>query len=136
MSQESKHSSNRPGGSMISPVTLRPTGDGARVPDRYQLGNQAGKGGMGAVYQALDHQTGALVAVKVLHSRGAIEMARFDQEARVLAELSHPGIVRYFDHGLTPDGAPYIAMEWLDGETLEGRLARGRLGPAQARGIG
>ena len=120
---------------MLFPVTASTTGSGVRFPDRYELRAQAGKGGMGAVYQALDHQTGALVAVKVLHSRGAIEMARFDQEARVLAELSHPGIVRYFDHGLTPDGAPYIAMEWLDGETLEGRLARGRLGPAQAARI-
>lgn len=120
---------------MLFPVTASTTGSGVRFPDRYELRAQAGKGGMGAVYQALDRQTGALVAVKVLHSRGAIEMARFAQEARVLAELSHPGIVRYFDHGLTPDGAPYIAMEWLDGETLEERLARGRLGPAQAARI-
>ena len=132
MSQESKHSSNRPGGSMISPVTLRPTGDGARVPDRYQLGNQAGKGGMGAVYQALDRQTGAFVAIKVLHSRGTIELARFEQEARVLAELQHPGIVRYFEHGITPAGSPFIVMEWLEGETLEDRMDRGRLGPAGA----
>ncbi len=64
-----------------------------------------------------------------------MELARFNQEAKVLAELSHPGIVRYLDHGLTPDGAPYIAMEWLDGETLEDRLARGRLGPGEVARI-
>ena len=87
---------------------------------------------MGEVHQALDRQTGLLVAVKVLHSRGMIEMARFNQEARVLSELSHPGIVRYFDQGVTPAGAPYIAMEWLEGETLEDRLVRGRLGPEDA----
>jgi hypothetical protein len=87
---------------------------------------------MGTVYQAIDRQTGAMVALKILHSRTTIEQARFDQEARVLSELSHPGIVRYFDHGVTPNGSPYIAMEWLEGETLEDRLGRGNLGPAAA----
>ena len=120
---------------MKSVVTPRTPGGGARLPERYLLKSQAGKGGMGVVYQAVDRDTGKLVAVKVLYSRGAIEMARFEQEARVLAELSHPGIVRYSDHGLTPDGSPYIAMEWLEGETLEDRLARGRLAPAEAAGI-
>jgi hypothetical protein len=89
-------------------------------------------GGMGTVYQAIDRESGALVALKILHSRNTIEQARFEQEARVLAELCHPGIVRYFDHGLTPNGSPYIAMEWLEGETLEDRLGRGTLGPAAA----
>jgi eukaryotic-like serine/threonine-protein kinase len=87
-------------------------------------------GGMGTVYQALDRDSGALIALKILHSHNTIEQARFDQEARVLAELSHPGIVRYFDHGVTPNESPYIAMEWLEGETLEDRLGRGRLGAA------
>jgi serine/threonine protein kinase len=87
---------------------------------------------MGTVYQALDRKTGNLIALKILHSRNTVEQARFDQEARVLAELSHPGIVRYFDHGVTPNGSPYIAMEWLDGETLEDRLGRGNLGPVAA----
>jgi eukaryotic-like serine/threonine-protein kinase len=117
---------------MESSVTPRLSGGASRLPERYQLKAQAGKGGMGVVYQAVDRETGAQVAVKVLNSRGAIEMARFEQEARVLAELSHPRIVRYSDHGMTPDGSPYIAMEWLDGETLEDRLARGRLGPVEA----
>jgi hypothetical protein len=70
-----------------------------------------------------------VVALKVLHVRTATESARFDQEARLLAELSHPGIVRYFDRGTAPHGAPFIAMEWLEGETLEERLSRGSLGP-------
>jgi eukaryotic-like serine/threonine-protein kinase len=103
-----------------------------QLPERYSWKCRAGKGGMGEVHQALDRTTGELVAVKVLHARGVVEMARFRQEARLLAELSHPGIVRYFDHGVTPAGAPYIAMEWLEGETLEDRLDRGRIGPADA----
>lgn len=116
----------------MSSVTPRTPGGGTPFAERYELKNQAGVGGMGTVYQALDRQTGTLVALKILHSRTTIEQARFDQEARVLAELSHPGIVRYFDHGVTPNGSPYIAMEWLEGETLEDRLGRGNLGPAAA----
>jgi hypothetical protein len=116
----------------MSPVTPSTPGGGTPFGERYELKNQAGVGGMGTVYQALDRQTGTLVALKILHSRATIEQARFSQEARVLAELSHPGIVHYFDHGITPNGSPYIAMEWLEGETLEDRLGRGNLGPAAA----
>jgi eukaryotic-like serine/threonine-protein kinase len=116
----------------MSSVTPRTPGGGSPFAERYELKNQAGVGGMGTVYQAIDRQTGTMVALKILHSRTTIEQARFDQEARVLAELSHPGIVRYFDHGMTPNGSPYIAMEWLEGETLEDRLGRGNLGPAAA----
>ena len=118
--------------SSVDPIT---SGSGSRFSERYDLGKRAGMGGMGAVYRAIDRQSGAVVAIKILHSRGTLELARFDQETRVLAELSHPGIVRYFNHGTTADGAPYLAMEWLDGETLEDRLARGRLGPAEATSV-
>jgi len=98
--------------------------------DRFELKSEAGTGGMGTVYQAIDRRTGAVVALKVLQVRTATETARFDQEARLLAELSHPGIVRYFDRGTAPHGSPFIVMEWLEGETLEERLSRGTLGPA------
>ena len=98
--------------------------------DRFELKSEAGTGGMGTVYQAIDRRSGAVVALKVLHVRTATESARFDQEARLLAELCHPGIVRYFDRGTAPHGSPFIAMEWLEGETLEERLSRGTLGPA------
>jgi serine/threonine protein kinase len=87
---------------------------------------------MGTVYQAVDRESGSLVAIKILHQTSTIETARFEQEARLLAELHHPGIVRYFANGLTAQGQPYIAMEWLEGETLEERMSRGRLGPAAA----
>jgi hypothetical protein len=101
-----------------------------RLNDRFELKSQAGVGGMGTVYQALDRRTGGLVGVKILNVKSLTDVGRFDQEAALLRELLHPGIVRYIDHGLTSHGDPYIAMEWLDGETLEQRLARGRLAPA------
>ncbi len=117
---------------MMSSVIRSTPGTGTRFSQRYELKYQAGIGGMGTVYQAIDRQSGVPIALKILHSRKAVEQARFEQEARVLAELSHPGIVRYFDHGETPDGALYIAMEWLEGETLEDRVGRGSLDPGSA----
>jgi hypothetical protein len=95
--------------------------------DRFELKAQAGAGGMGVVYQAIDSTSGRSVAVKILSVKRVTDVGRFAEEAKVLQELRHPGIVRYVDHGLTSHGDPYIAMEWLEGETLEQRLARGRL---------
>jgi hypothetical protein len=62
------------------------------------------------------------VAIKVLAMQGRGAIARFAQEARVLAELAHPAIVRYVGQGVTADGQPFLAMEWLDGEDLAARL--------------
>ena len=101
-----------------------------RLNDRFELKAQAGAGGMGTVYQAIDRRTDQLAAVKILAVKSVTDVGRFDQEATLLQELRHPGIVRYVDHGLTSHGDPYIAMEWLEGETLEQRLARGRLAQA------
>ena len=104
--------------------------------DRFELKSEAGTGGMGTVYQAIDRRTGAVVALKVLHVRTATESARFDQEARLLAELSHPGIVRYFDRGTEPHGSPFIAMEWLEGNSGGAPFARlAGSGGCRARGL-
>ncbi|HEY0709830.1 MAG TPA: serine/threonine-protein kinase, partial [Polyangia bacterium] len=100
--------------------------------DRFELKSRAGAGGMGTVYQAVDRRNDKVVAVKILNVKSVTDVGRFDSEATLLQELRHPGIVRYVDHGLTSHGDPYIAMEWLEGETLEQRLARGRLAPAGA----
>src|SRR5262249_22302547 len=52
---------------------------------------------------------------------------RFVREATLLADLAHGSIVSYVAHGVTADGVPYLAMEWLEGENVAERLARGRL---------
>ncbi len=104
--------------------------------DRFELKAQAGAGGMGIVYQAIDQQTGGSVAVKILNVKSVSDVGRFGEEATLLQELRHPGIVRYVAHGLTSHGDPYIAMEWLEGETLEQRLARGRLPAAGVAHLG
>ncbi len=98
------------------------------VDGRYAILERAGVGGVGSVYRALDRQTNILVAVKVLHVPNATAQARFLTEARALAGLEHPHIVRYVTHGIFNDGEPYLVMEWLEGESLDKRLARERLG--------
>jgi eukaryotic-like serine/threonine-protein kinase len=86
----------------------------------YEILSLIGEGGMGQVWRGRDRRIGRDVAVKVLtESFGAGEQAvlRFEQEARAAGALNHPGLVTIFDVG-TADGAPYIVMELLEGETL------------------
>lgn len=92
---------------------------------RFEIERRVSAGGMSAVYRATDTHSGAYVAIKVLYGRDAHEHgARLYREARILEKLSHPGIVRYVAHGETEVGHPYLAMEWIPGETLGKRLAR------------
>jgi eukaryotic-like serine/threonine-protein kinase len=99
---------------------------GELVAERFEVAAEAGSGGMSIVYRARDKHTGSLVALKVLQGSDQLG-ARFLRESRVLAELSHPGIVRYVAHGATASGQRYLAMEWLDGEDLAERLIHGGL---------
>src|SRR5262244_73662 len=78
---------------------------------------------MGRVYRAHDLKTGAIVAVKILQLGSELEAERFSREASLLAQVSHPGIVRYLAHGQVRQGQ-FLAMEWIDGETLKDRLVR------------
>ena len=104
--------------------------------DRFDIERLVGSGGMATVYRAVDRQTGQPVALKVLHGRTPEQTERFEQEAELLAELSHPAIVRYVGHGTTPVGEHYLAMEWLDGQTLEDVLAAGPLTIGQSVDLG
>jgi eukaryotic-like serine/threonine-protein kinase len=89
---------------------------------RFELGELAGSGGMGSVYRAFDRQTQCRVAVKLMRHAGGHHQ-RFLREARLLEELDHPGIVGYVAHGTTFEGEPWLAMQWLEGESLQDRIA-------------
>jgi serine/threonine protein kinase len=97
---------------------------GAIFADRFVIEAEAGAGGMGRVYSAVDRIGGEIVALKVLSAEDGASVERFSREAQVLSKLSHPGVVRYVDHGVTAEGKRYIAMEWLEGESLSQRLSR------------
>ncbi len=93
---------------------------------RFELERQIAAGGMGRVFRARDHLNDQTVAVKLLARADGRATERFLHEAVVLAEIQHPGIVRYVAHGTTPAGTPYLAMEWLEGEDLSRYLKRHR----------
>ena len=104
----------------------------------YEILDQIGAGGMGEVYRARDTRLDRTVAVKVLPRRFAedAEMRRrFEREARAISALTHPHICGLHDVG-SQEGIEYLVMEYLDGETLVDRLARGPLPAAQAMRFG
>jgi len=121
----------------------------------YKITAEIGQGGMGIVYLAEHPSLGRKAAVKVLHPRLATEpntVSRFFHEARASNAIRHPNIVEAYDYGTLPDGATYIIMEYLEGQSLSARLddvgrfpvrmaldfaqqAAGALAAAHAKGI-
>ncbi len=97
------------------------------INQRYEISGIVGHGGFGVVYRGVHVGTGQEVAVKVLNAEAAGERheaaKRFEKEGRVLARLQHPATVRIFDVGVTADGAPFMAMELVDGPNVEQVLA-------------
>ncbi len=94
------------------------------LPDRFRIVSPLGAGGMGMVFLAQDRELDRRVALKVIHPELASQVAdaRFARESRVLARLSHPGVVRLLDAG--PAGTTrYLAMELLEGASLDSVLA-------------
>jgi serine/threonine protein kinase len=101
---------------------------GAKV-GPYEIVAAAGAGGMGEVYRARDARLNRDVAIKVLPAafvRDPERLRRFQQEAQAVAALNHPNILAIHDFG-EHEGSPYIVTEFLEGETLRGRLRPGAL---------
>jgi serine/threonine-protein kinase len=101
----------------------------------YRIANKIGAGGMGQVFIAEHTMLGRRAALKVLHPEMSARediVRRFFNEARAATAIPDPGIVQIFDFGYSEEGAAYIVMELLDGETLETRVQRGRLDLRQA----
>jgi Tol biopolymer transport system component len=95
----------------------------------YEILSPVGAGGMGEVYKARDTRLDRSVAIKVLTSRLAGSgdpRVRFEREAKAISALNHPNICTLHDVGHEGD-SEYLVMEYLEGETLARRLAKGRL---------
>jgi len=101
--------------------------EGEVIAEQFELRRLAGSGAMGQVWEAHDRLQDARVALKLLTGTTQSGRTRFLREAMVLAQLRHPGIVRYVAHGVTPSDEIYLVMEWLDGEDLAQRLERGAM---------
>jgi FixJ family two-component response regulator len=113
--------------SHVEPRRITGMHRGDVLANRFVIENLAGAGGMGEVYRGLDQQTGQTVAVKILRGDEASDIARFEREARLLQAIDDPHVVRHITHGTVQSGDPYLVMEWLEGEDLSRRLARGSL---------
>jgi serine/threonine-protein kinase len=90
----------------------------------YEILSPLGEGGFGEVYKARDSRLDRTVAIKILPSTDPDLKARFEREAKAIAALTHPHICTLYDVG-HQDGTDYLVMEYLEGETLAARIARG-----------
>lgn len=101
---------------------------GTVISDRYEIVQVVGKGGMGLVYKAVHRQLNRPFAVKVmLPGRDGFDArakARFDQEAKAASVLNHQNLVGIHDYGTTSGGAPYLVMDYVDGEPLADFLSK------------
>ncbi|HEY1556316.1 MAG TPA: protein kinase [Kofleriaceae bacterium] len=100
---------------------------GKLLGERFQIVEQIGQGGSGTIYRAEHVTLRRKVAIKVLHtelSRDDLAVERFRREATTVAEIDNEHIVEIHDFGRTPDGRLYLAMELLEGETLDAVLVR------------
>jgi serine/threonine-protein kinase len=100
---------------------------GSTLGGRYFIERLCGEGAMGRVYEARHVDIGRRLAIKILHSsyRHSEEVVeRFRREARAASKIGHPNIVDVTDSGMTPDGAFYFVMEYLDGVDLEQLIQR------------
>ncbi len=100
----------------------------------YEIAGLLDTGGMGEIYRARDLRLGREVAVKIIRDGASAQagmLERFELEATLAGRLNHPNILAIYDVG-THDGAPYLVMELLEGETLAASLVRGPLPPKKA----
>ena len=118
--------------SVTTPLGL--DGVGLVIAKKYRLDRLLGEGGMGSIWQAFNLQLESPVAVKLLRTDlDAADLGeRLRVEARAVAKLVHPSIVRVFDIGETEWGDPFIVMELLEGESLSALLQQGALCAADA----
>ncbi|KQO91893.1 hypothetical protein ASF36_18740 [Methylobacterium sp. Leaf90] len=110
-------------------------GPGTRLSDLYEIDALIAAGGMGEVFRGHAIETGGTVAIKVMRAEFAENdnaLALFRKEASALHNVHHGAVVRYYVFSVDRRlGLPYLAMEYLTGESLAERLKRGRLEPAE-----
>jgi len=108
---------------------------GTVIADRYRIDELLGEGGMGKVFAAEHVLMRKKLALKILHSEltNVPEVvARFEREARAAANIEHPNIAAATDFGKLPDGAVYLALEFVEGRSLRDEIAEGPIPAARA----
>lgn len=100
---------------------------GRVVDNRFRIETRIGAGGMAIVYRAEDLKTHVPVALKIMNTDAPNAFDRFEREARALADLEHPNIVRHVAHNMIDPQTAYLAVELLEGEDLRKRLRHAEL---------
>ena len=108
----------------------------AVIGGRYRLDVLVGRGGTAEVWAATDTQLDRTVALKLVTIAHDESAARAADEARTLAQLSHPNLVQVFDAGTDGAGRPWVVMEYVDGDTLGDAMRKGPLPIAQVTEVG
>jgi serine/threonine protein kinase len=103
---------------------------------RYRPERLLGRGGSAEVWCCTDEALDRQVALKLVTSSGGEDAGRVGDEARLLARLSHPGLVPVYDAGTDDTGRPWVVMELVDGETLSDAIRRGPMPSQQVADIG
>lgn len=112
------------------------------LPSTYEVLEQIGRGGMGTVFKAKHRDLDEIVAIKVLNpelleKEGEALRKRFLTEAKAASRLHHPNLINLKDYGVTEDGAAFMVMEFVEGESLEKYIAgKSRLEPKEAVRLG
>ncbi|MGH7294172.1 MAG: protein kinase domain-containing protein, partial [Polyangiaceae bacterium] len=104
-----------------APTSASPALEGQLIAGKYRVLRLIGTGGMGTVWEGVHEELGNRVAIKFIKQQFASQpeaRARFQIEARAAAKLKTKHAVLVYDYGVTPDGLPYIVMEYLEGESL------------------
>jgi serine/threonine protein kinase len=100
---------------------------GSVVAERYHILKKLGEGGMGTVYLAEHVKMGRKAALKVMNpgmNQDSDAIARFNREAANASRLNHPNVCAIYDFGETPEGLIYLAMEFIEGDSLTARSRR------------
>jgi serine/threonine-protein kinase len=108
---------------------------GVRLDGRFLIESALGSGGMSVVYKGKHESVDRTVAIKTLKLDLCSEpvlVSRFEREIKSLSRLNHPNIVTVFDCVISPQGQPYIIMDYVNGESLEDSLSRGPMSAARA----
>ena len=118
-----------PPDSMRPPASVRPPGGSELYAGKYRLVREIGRGGMGAVHEAIEVALDRVVAIKRMPPGGiagnSLEARqRFRREVTAAARLTHPGIAQVLGYGTIADGEHFIAMELVQGDNLRAELKR------------
>src|SRR5690554_2022079 len=106
---------------------------GDTVLGKYRIEREVGAGSFGAVFSAIDLDTGERVAIKALpeqgHMIGETQIARFRREMKIISALVHRNIIGIYDFGQTNNGLLFMVLEYVDGQPLNVVMEQGPIDP-------